>query len=308
MSAALQVAYEVIAPILLIAGLGYWFGRKHRPDARTLSRIAIYLFSPALVFQSSANSTLNPAEIGQILIFVILLFLVLAVAAVLLAHTQPGLKPATRSAFILSIMIANSGNYGLSFVEFAFGQPGLQIAVLVVVMTSIMTNTMGIYIASSGTASIRQGLLNILKVPMPYATALGFLVKFGGIDLPLPLVRAVDVLSAAAVPVMLTMLGIQLARISLRDGLRSMFGPLLLASAGRLLLAPVIIVLLAALLGISGLTRSVLIVQLSGPTAVFATLLATEFGSDAPFVTATIFITTVFSLLSLSVIMALLVG
>jgi malate permease and related proteins len=308
MQIALQVAYDVIVPILLAAGLGFWFARRFDPDPRTLSRIAIYLFSPALVFQASANSTLQPGEIGQILVFVALLFVVIALLGHVLASTQRALNPATQSAFILSVLMANSGNYGLSFVEFTFGQEGLQIAVLVVVMTSIMSNTLGIYLASAGTASVRQGIINVLKVPMPYATALGFLVKFAGIELPLPVMRSVDLLSQAAVPIMIVLLGVQLAQISLRGEFRALSGSLALASATRLLVAPLVIILLTALMGISGLTRSVLIVQLSTPTAVYATLLATEFGSNAQFVTASVLVTTLASLLSLSIITALFVG
>ncbi len=308
MQNALEVAYDVIVPILLVAGLGFWFGRQFQPDPRTLSRIAIYLFSPALVFKSSANSTLEPGEIGQILIFVTLLFVVIALLGRFMASTQHALNPATQSAFILSVLLANSGNFGLSFVEFSFGQDGLQIAVLVVVMTSIMSNTLGIYLASSGTASVKQGLINILKVPMIYATALGFAVNFGGIELPLPLIRSTDLLSQAAVPIMTVLLGVQLARISIRGEFRTFSSSLALASATRLLVTPAIILLLAALMGVTGLTRNVLLVQLSTPTAVYATLLATEFGSNAEFVTASVLITTLASLISLSLITMLFVG
>ena len=144
MQIALQVAYDVILPILLVAGLGFWFGRRFHPDPRTLSRAAIYLFAPALVFRSSANSTLEPGEIGQIVIFSVLLFGSMSLIGYWLARSQKSLSPATRSAFTLSVLMSNTGNYGLPFVEFAFGQPGLQIAALMLVMNSIMSNTLGI--------------------------------------------------------------------------------------------------------------------------------------------------------------------
>lgn len=308
MQTALEVAYEVIIPILLVAGFGFWFGRAMKPDPRTLSRIAIYLFSPALVFRSSANSTLAAGEIGQIVICVALLFTIIALMGWLLARVQHALAPATQSAFILSVLLSNSGNYGLSFVEFAFGQPAMQIAVLVVVINSIMSNTLGIYVASSGTASVKQGIINIFKVPVIYATLLGFAVNFASIQLPVPLMRSLDVLSQAAVPIMIVLLGVQLARISVRSEIRAFAGALTLASVARLLLTPLIILPLVALMGVTGLTRDVLLVQLSTPTAVYATLLATEFGSDARFVTASVLVTTLASLVTLSVIMALFVA
>ncbi len=308
MQTALEVAYEVIIPILLVAGFGFWFGRAMKPDPRTLSRIAIYLFSPALVFRSSANSTLEFGEIGQIVACVSLIFALIAILSYVLARLQRGLAPALQSAFVLSVLLSNSGNFGLSFVEFAFGQAALQIAVLVVVINSIMSNTLGIYVASSGTASVKEGIINIFKVPTIYATILGFIINFAGIQMPVPLMRSVDVLSQAAVPIMTVLLGVQLARISLRGEVRAFAGALTLASITRLLVAPVIILLMVSLMGITGMTRDVLLVQLSTPTAVYATLLATEFGSDAQFVTASVLVTTLASLVTLSLIMALFVA
>ncbi len=304
MPAALQIAYDVILPIFIAAGLGFWFGRRFQPDPRTLSRLGIYVFSPALVFHSIANSTLQPTEIGQMFVLVVALYLITMLIARLLIAVRPSIAPEIQSAFILSVVLANSGNYGISFVDFAFGDAGVQIAVLVFVMTSLMANTLGIYIASSGTASVLQGIKNVFSVPMVYAAVLGFWVNFGAVTLPLPIARSVELMGQAAVPLFIVLLGVQLARISIRGNLQPVIGTITLASVTRLLVAPFIILALTALLGITGFTRGVLLVQLSTPTAVYATLLATEFGSDAQFTTSVIFITTIASLFTLSVIMA----
>jgi len=72
----------------------------------------------------------------------------------------------------------------------------------------------------------------------------------------------------------------------------------------RLLLGPLIAVGLVALLGISGLTRQVAIVQSAMPTAVVTGVLASEFGADAEFVTATILVSTITSVATLSVLLS----
>ena len=307
MSTILRVAYEVIAPILISALFGFIIGRRFQSDPKTLSRIAIYLFLPALAFTGSANTNLQPGEIGQIFVLIALYFSIMAGIVSLLARTQRNAGPMVQSAFMLSALLANTGNYGLPFVEFAFGSDALAIAVIVFTINSIANNTLGIYVASSGKASIREGIRNVLSVPVPYAILLGFMVKFGGIEVPLPLGRSITLLSQASVPIMVTLLGIQLSRIVDFSEFKSIYSTLALASAARLLLSPLLVLLLVTLLGITGLTRNVLLVQLSAPTAVVATLLATEFGSDARFVTAVIFITTLASLVTLSIIMAVLV-
>jgi predicted permease len=144
-------------------------------------------------------------------------------------------------------------------------------------------------------------------VPVPYAALLGLVVNLAHIAVPLPLNRALDLMAGAAMPLMLVLLGVQLSRISLQGHLRQLLGALGLSASLRLLVGPGICIGLAALMNFSGLPRNIALVQLSMPTAVTAALLATEFGSDVQFVSATILITTIASLLTLSVVMTLFV-
>jgi hypothetical protein len=207
------------------------------------------------------------------------------------------------SAFILSVVLVNAGNYGLPLIEFAFGEQGLQRAIVFYVASSVVSNTLGVYLASRGAASVGRSLLNVLLVPLPYATALGFAVNVARIELPLPMDRALSLLGQAAVPVMLLILGLQLSRTSVKGQI----GPILLATVTRLAVAPLIAFPLVALLGLSGLARQVSIVEASMPTAVMGGVLATEFGGDAEFTTAVILVSTLASIVSLSILLSMLI-
>jgi predicted permease len=101
---------------------------------------------------------------------------------------------------------------------------------------------------------------------------------------------------------MLLVLGLQLSRTSLKGK----GGPLALAIFVRLAIAPVVAFGLSGWLGLTGMTRLVAIVEASMPTAVVSTLLAEEFGSDAEFVSSVTLGSTVASLISLSVLLAIL--
>jgi predicted permease len=76
-----------------------------------------------------------------------------------------------------------------------------------------------------------------------------------------------------------------------------------LATATRLVLAPLIAVFLTGLVVLPGLARQVVIVEASMPTAVMAGVLATEFGSDAEFATSVILVSTLVSVLTLSILL-----
>jgi predicted permease len=299
MTSFLGVAYNVLAPIFLVIGLAVLLDRLFAPDPRAFSRAVIYLFSPCLVFDGIARSNLRAHELG-------LIVAVAAVSSLVMALVGWGLARLFRfdrrleSAFILSIVLVNAGNYGLPLNEFAFGAAGLQRAIVYYVVTAVVANTLGVYLASRGAASVGRSLLNVLMVPLPYATALGFVVNMTAIQLPVPVARMVSLLAQAAVPCMLLILGLQLSRTSVKGRI----GPIALAAVTRLGIAPLIAFPLVMLLGLSGLAGQVSIIEASMPTAVMGGVLATEFGSDAEFTTAVILVSTLASIISLSVLLS----
>jgi predicted permease len=298
MTSFLAVAYNVLAPIFLIIGLAVLIDRRFAPDPRAFSRVVVYLFSPCLVFTGIAHSDLQAGELGLIVATAALSSLLMAIVGWGLARLFR-FNRMLESAFVLSVVVVNAGNYGLPLNEFAFGKAGLQRAIAFYVATAMTANTLGVYLASRGTASVRRSLLNVLTVPLPYATVLGFIVNIGGIALPLPLERVVGLLGQAAVPCMLLILGLQLSRTSVKGRI----GPILLATVTRLGIAPLIAFPLVTLLGLSGLTRQVSIIEASMPTAVMGGVLATEFGSDAEFTTAVILVSTLASIVTLSILL-----
>jgi predicted permease len=299
MTSVLGVAYNVLAPIFLVIGLAVLLDRLFAPDPRAFSRAVIYLFSPCLVFDGIARSNLRAHELG-------LIVAVAAVSSLVMALVGWGLARLFRfdrrleSAFILSIVLVNAGNYGLPLNEFAFGAAGLQRAIVYYVVTAVVANTLGVYLASRGAASVGRSLLNVLMVPLPYATALGFVVNMTAIQLPVPVARMVSLLAQAAVPCMLLILGLQLSRTSVKGRI----GPIALAAVTRLGIAPLVAFPLVMLLGLSGLAGQVSIIEASMPTAVMGGVLATEFGSDAEFTTAVILVSTLASIISLSVLLS----
>jgi predicted permease len=117
---------------------------------------------------------------------------------------------------------------------------------------------------------------------------------------PEPLAKAIHLLGQASVPVMLVTLGIQLAETS-HDRWRGIHMPALAtAIVVRLFIAPALAELAALLLGLSGLSRNVVITQSAMPTAVMTTIIAAEFECDNSFVTVAVLTTTVLSVVTLT--------
>lgn len=294
------IILTIIAPIILIAGLGALLDKTKVIEVRSLSRVIIYLASPSLAFYGIANSSINRGELGRLAFFGLALLVGMTVFSWLVS-VGTGMNRVTGSAFLLSTSLINGINYGVPVNEFAFGQPGLERAIVLGILAALYANTAGIFLASSGKASIAQAVRNVFSVPMPYAALLGLAVNLYDLPIPTLVTRSTGILGNAAVPLMLVMLGIQLSRASLQGQWRVMLG----ASAVRLLGGAAIGFGLAFVLGLEGVTRQTAIVEAAMPTAVVAGVLATEFNSDAELVGGTIGLSTLLSLVTLPFIILL---
>ena len=131
----------------------------------------------------------------------------------------------------------------------------------------------------------------------------GFVVNLAAITVPEPVAKAVDLLGGASVPLMLLLVGVQLAKTSLAGELK-VIG---LATFVRLVVAPAVALILAAWLGLTGVTRQACVAEASMPTGVMATILATEFEAEPQFVAGVVFVSTLASAITLTLLLALIV-
>ena len=270
-------------------------------DPRPLGRIIFYVFSPALIFNSLASNEVAASELAQMA--VILVIFVLAMTGIAYGMTT-GMRTQRleRAGVVLGATCPNGGNFGLPLIGFAFDSEVLARAVLVFVIVTALNYTVGVFIASCGRQTVWQAALSVLKVPTAYAALFGFLINGLGVDLPMVVARPVGMLSQATIPAMLVLLGLQLAEV--KDF--SHFRFVGLGAGLRLLVAPVVGIVLLALFHVSGPALPALIMQMSMPVAVVTIIFATEFGLDVKLSSSTVMASTLFSPITLSILILLL--
>ena len=296
---------NVVLPIFLAAAAAALAQRRLRLNVATLSRSAFYLFAPALVFDSLANSDVGGQVLLQITAVVVALTAVLWAAGALAARILR-LKGPTRASFVTCILLANAGNYGLPVNLFAFGPAGLALAVLYLTVHSMLSSGLGVYISARSGTTIWTALQRVARVPLVYGALAGLVVNLAGWSLPEPVAKAISLLGQASIPVMLVVLGINLAQ-TFRDGTDIKCLPALAtAMALRLILSPVLAFLLAGLVGLDELARNVTVLQSAMPSAVMTIILATEFEADAPFAALCVLGTTLASLVTVTLLLNLL--
>lgn len=287
---------------MLVAAVAFGLGKgRVVTEQRPLARLSLYFFSPALAFQSLSRSNIKASDFVSILVFALVMAVILGVLGFGIARIFKFDRMLT-SAFLLSILFVNAGNYGIPFNQFAFGTEGVARAAVYFTANSVLANTVAVYIASAGHSDMRKSLGAVVKMPLAYAAVLGLIFNALGWTLPEAIARAVELAAAAALPIMIVNLGLELARAKLRDYEWRVF----LATGIRLLLTPVIALALASLLGMQGLTRSVSVIEASMPTAVMASIIATEFRARSDFVTSVVFLSTIGSTITLTLLLLLL--
>jgi predicted permease len=301
LSFILNVFVNNLLPVLLCAATGFALGRTLRPEIKTASRLAFYIFSPCLVFMSLERVKISGREFGKLALFTLGVCLIIGTLAYFAGHLM-GIRRQLIASMVVASMFVNSGNYGLAATKFAFGDAALARALVCFVFGTVVVYTLGVLIASMGKLSPMQALRQLLFVPAIYGLLAATLVRSMDWQVPLFLDRSVSMLGDASIPLMLVILGMQIAeaRVWPRDRV------LLISVAAflQVIATPLIALLLAQWMGLTGVTRQAAVLQASMPAAVVTTILAVQYELDGALVSGTVVLTTILSPLTLTPLIA----
>lgn len=295
----LSIFISDILPIFLIAGVGFVLARWMSDSVKTLSHVVFYALLPCLVFDLLVKSQPTERMFGSMALLAIAVVATMGLVAYAVA-TLLQLNRAELSAFVLVVMISNGGNYGLPVVLFAFGNEALAHASIFFVTSSILTNTLGVFVAAAGRRSKWDALQGVARIPTVYSVLAAVLILAVGVSVPNVILRPVGLLGDAALPMMMLVLGMQLEKASLpkRPSIA------LAAIALSLAVAPLVALGLTSILGISGPARQAGVLLAAMPVAVVTTILALEFDLAPAFVTSTVFLSTLLSPFTLTPLIA----
>ena len=303
MSTLLSILIADVVPIFVIAGIGYFLERRLSGSVKVLSSVSFNALSPCLVFTQLVGSSMSVADAGRMAVFGVLLISTMGLAGRLVA-VPLHLEGKTRTSFLLAVMFSNSGNFALPVILFAFGREGLSHASIYFVASAVVVYTAGVFMAVHEGNGFRSAMSGIVKVPVLYALVAAGIFLLTHTAVPMAMMRPLAMLSDAAIPMMILVLGMQLKRATFPKRPAAV----LVAVGLSLVVAPLVGTTLTAVLGMTGLARAVAIVVSAMPAAVVTTVLALEFDLDSDFVTSVVFVSTLLSPLSLVLLIAYLKG
>lgn len=301
MTGVFQALSNVILPVVIVAGLGALLAAKFPIDQLTVSRLTLYLLSPALILDVILKTPVRAAEalqLGAAYLLTLLLCLLLGYA---LGWGGPEDRKRSLSA---GVGIWNSGNMGLPIALFAFGQAGFERATVLFLASFIGMYIFGpaVYTVGRGSSDPLTFLKGMFRLPAIWVAAAAMLLRALHVTLPEGVTRGVSLLAQATLPMVLLALGLQLGS----GGWPRLGGRIWAASAARLLGGPLIALACGKLMQLSTMNLQVLVLSASMPTAVNALLIAREYGADTETVAAVATLSTLASVLTIAVVVTLL--
>lgn len=292
MTLALTVL-EIVAPVFFLAAIGFgWvkFGFEYRIEFVT--RLSMTLAVPCLIFVALVNTTLDPAALTALTLASLLAYAgVFAAVMVLVWIFRLNLR-----TFAAPLIFGNTGNVGLPLALFAFGEVGLEYAVVVFAVMAILSFTFGIWlVAGAGSFS------KVLREPLVWATVLGALFLWQDWSLPTVAINTLELVGQMAIPLMLITLGVAVARLSAGG-----FGIAIVLSAIKLAVCVACAWFAADLFGLGKVATGILVLQVATPVAVTSYMLAEKYGADAQSVAGLVVVSTVMSIGALPLLLAFL--
>lgn len=252
------------SPLFLLVFLGYAlmrFSGWPRSMSENLTRLVFSLALPAMLFRMMSDfSRLPPVDARLLLAFFGSCLIVFAIGRVI-AWKCFGLDGVGQSVFALGGIFSNNVMLGLPLAKALLGDAALPSVALVLVFNSLILWTLvsvSIEWARHGSFSVRgfaRTVAAVLRNPIVVGILSGTFFGLTGWTVP-PLVDApLQMLGQAALPIALIALGMGLAEYGIRDGWKISLS----ISAIKLLLQPLVVWLLAMLLGLPAMETQVVV-------------------------------------------------
>ncbi len=314
MSIAAHPVVASLTPVFLLIGVGCLAGRLNwiRESAvGDLSNLVFLLLIPALLFR-----TMSGVHVEQLDLTPVAAYFVAAIGLLLLSVAWRGFD---RRSVVMALAgtFSNMVMIGITLVELAYGKAALVTLLTLVSVHALILLTLGSVLlelavareARSGggraphvLATAWSAFRGALIHPIPLPILCGLLFAQTGWTLPALVDKPLQLLGSAFGPLALVLVGVTLSRTPLRGHWRDA----LWICLSKNMLLPLAVGVSAWAMGITGLPLTVMVVAAGLPMGANVFLFSQRYQTAQALTTASMGLSTVLALLSLSAWMLLL--
>lgn len=274
---------------------GLWTGDLDRK----LSVFILNVSMPALILASVSGKI--AFERSEILMLVLVAFLNYGIL-LLCAYLVPLIWRVNSSRKgLLRFMLAfgNVGFIGYPVADAVFGPKGVFCASVINIPSNLLIFTIGIAYINGGKISA-MFKPRVLFSPCMVASLLAVLIALSKVEIPTPVGNWFHLLGDMTIPSALLIIGSSLSHIPVKDMMGNAF--VYGATALRLLVLPLVVFGVFRLLGIEPFITAVAVVLSAMPVATNGIIFCLQYGKDERVMTQGLFVTTLFSVITIPLI------
>ena len=269
--------------------LGYLYATKYDPDMGVANGLVLRVFLPALVFDVVSSGDFAVWTYR----WLILAGVIVVLGSGLIAWPIGKIMKFPNQAFVPSMMFNNCGNLGLPLMVLAFGEPALEAAIVLFLISNMGHFTIGVYLF--GGAVSWKGVLGH-SVNIATVLALGF--NFTDTKLPEVLQLPITMLGQIVIPLMLFSLGVRMQRTQLAHWRIGLVSGIVCPLSG------ILFALLGAwILPLSDFQIAILILFAALPPAVLNFLFSEQYNQQPEVVASIVLIGNAMSVAILSIVL-----
>lgn len=302
-----------LTPVFLLIGAGFLAGRRDwiRDSAvKDLSNLVFLLLIPSLLFRTMSSVRFEQLDLRPIAAYFPAALLLLFGSIAWRGFNRGSVVRALAGTFSNMVMI------GITLVGLAYGQAGLVTLLTLVSVHALILLTLGSVVLELAVArEARAGgqraphvlqtawsaFKGALIHPIPLPILCGLLYAQTGWGLPAVVDKPLQLLGSAFGPISLVLVGVTLARTPLGGHLKDA----LWIAASKNLLLPVLVAASCWMAGITGLQFTVMVVAAALPVGANVFLFAQRYEVDQELTTASMGLSTILAMATLSLVMAL---
>jgi hypothetical protein len=307
----LEPVLGAVLPVFGLVACGYLagrFGLVTQASSLALNQFVYAFALPAMLFIAVYRGSLDEILSGSFLLAVIVATLATAVAGFALSHYS-GSGPAESTLRALNASFANTGYLGIPLVTVAYGERAALPAALATVATNIVSFALAIVclelFVNPRRGGVRRALGGVARSPLIWPIALAIALVALEVKIPVSVERFASLLAAAAGPCALFAIGLFVSQLSIRAGVAASWQSTLL----KLVLHPVLMALLVYyVLPVDPFWAKIAVVCAALPLGATAFVLAQRYKLLEAETSTGAVVSTVASLFSVSLVMALLSG
>ncbi|MBD3806533.1 AEC family transporter [Sulfuricurvum sp.] len=283
----MQTLFSILGIYLFIAvGFVAKWVFKEKIDDRTITLLSVYFLQIFLTFwgllKRPIDTELLFAPALYLGICLVALLLMIPLARMLFADTKE------RSIATVAALIGNTGNLGIPLGIALFGEMSVPYLTLINLVNVFVVYTIGVFYYSRGEFSVRDSLINILKLPVLWVAMVAIALNLIGYT-PSPAIDKTLMMGAyASMTIQLILFGIYLYGIKLREiNLRLSAW----VNGAKFVLIPVITWVVLGMVEMDATVKGILFLELIVPLAVANVNLASLYNCSPRTVTVEVFTT-----------------